>query len=74
MKYFIILLVFCASAYSKDIKSANSNSTAIDFKKVPKSMFLVKKAKLNQNIGEPILRLTDKQLGMINNDARLDNP
>lgn len=65
----IIMIVVCSSiSYGNKSKKQDIEL----YRKVPKSLFLIKKAKINSEVGEPILDLRERQLGLVNYDERFD--
>ncbi|MFK8138881.1 MAG: hypothetical protein AB8E15_11010 [Bdellovibrionales bacterium] len=69
----LLLFVFLASitVNAKKINTKKINSQALE--KVPKSIFLLKKAELNINVNEPKIHLPEKQLESVLTDDRLFN-
>ncbi len=65
----IFILLFCLSLAAKEKKEKNDY-----YKKVPKSLFLIKKAKIGSEVGEPILNIFDRQRRAIINDKKLYSP
>lgn len=60
----IIALLFLTLGFSADEAKTSS------YNKSPKSLFLIKKAKVESDVGEPIIPLFDKQKSTILNDER----
>jgi hypothetical protein len=59
----LIYFIFCTLFAIEDGK-------ALSYNKSPKSLFLIKKAKVESDVGEPILLLFDRQKRTILNDER----
>ncbi len=58
------VLLFLTLGFSAD------ETKALSYNKSPKSLFLIKKAKVESDVGEPIIPLFDKQKSTILNDER----
>ncbi|MCB0347477.1 MAG: hypothetical protein KDD37_01510 [Bdellovibrionales bacterium] len=60
----ILLLLFLSISFSAD------EGKTLSYNKSPKSLFLIKKAKVESDVGEPIIPLFDRQKSAILKDER----
>ncbi|GEM_PF-6650649 len=66
----MIVLIMSFFLYADNSTKAKEDKT-YSYSKVPKSLFLIKKAELQASDGEPSLNFADKQKHTIRKDERL---
>lgn len=74
-----LLLIFITSFFAQaapkptlaTAASAEATKKEVVYNKTPKSLFLIKKAKVDADVGEPILNIENRQYHTLSNDERI---